>query len=134
MLANGVTSPVAGLKPVLRVTIAEPYRVHRPVSRVSFSLKHLSSMQCVPKLAQPNDDATQILHNAGVDAVPRTHIKFDFDLERRLLAEDGGGGSSSNPCAPTFASAAKSASLGSCQQHSWCHHNCCLAMRDMSKT
>jgi hypothetical protein len=33
-LPNGGTSSAGGLKPVLRVKIAEPYRVHRPVSRV----------------------------------------------------------------------------------------------------
>ena len=51
----------------------------------------------------------QVLLKPGMDAIPRTQMRYDFDLERRLLAEDGGG-ASSNPCAPTFASAAKSAS------------------------
>ena len=30
-LPNGVAAPAGGLKPVLRVKIAEPYRVHPPV-------------------------------------------------------------------------------------------------------
>ena len=58
----------------------------------------------------------QVLLKPGMDAIPRTQMRFDFDLERRLLAEDGGG-ASSNPCAPTFASAAKSVSPLSLWRH-----------------